>query len=284
MLERRVELADYAREERVLTADGVAPVPFHFLLPHANKRRQAGILAIHGHGEFTHDGVAGIDDTPERKAEIDRFHYDYGRKLVQRGYAVAAPCLTPFGRRWGKPKASKRGDPCTLTNLKLQYFGKLLIAENLRDILWTMQFLVRQETVDPQRIGCVGLSYGGRMTMLAAALEPRIRVAVVSGALNCFQERIASGAVAGCQMIPGLLEYGDVPEIGGLIAPRPCAWEAGSEDALLPADWAAKAIERLCRPYAAMGAADQLSVDRFDGGHEWHGDVAYPVLEKALRG
>ena len=62
--------------------------------------------------------------------------------------------------------------------------GKLLIAENLRDALWAFEFLARNPKVDPGRIGCVGLSYGGRMTMLTAALEKRIRVAVISGALN----------------------------------------------------------------------------------------------------
>lgn len=281
-LQRRVELSDHVREERVLTAPGLAPVPVHLLLPRDGKKRRAGILAIHGHGRFAHDGVAGIDDTPERHAAIERFHYDYGRKLVERGYVVAAPCLTPFGPRLGDARLPKRADPCTVTNLELQYLGKLLIAENLRDILWTLEFLARQDTVDTQQIGCVGLSYGGRMTMLTTALEPRIRAAVVSGALNCYQERVANGAAAGCQVIPGLLQYGDVPEIGGLIAPRPCVWEAGSHDPLIPADWAEKAVERIRRPYAALGVSEKLVIDRFDGAHQWHGEVAYPVLQNAL--
>ena len=282
VLERRVERADHVHEERVLTAAGLPPVPVHLLLPAGEKKRRPGMLAIHGHGQFAHDGVAGINDTAERRAEIERFRYNYGLKLVQRGYVVAAPCLTPFGRRLGEAKTTRRMDPCTEVALKLGFFGKLLMAENLRDILWTLEFLARQEAVDPQRIGCAGLSYGGRMTMLAAAVEPRIRVAVICGALNCFQERCESTGAAGCQWIPGLLEYGDVPEIGGLIAPRPCVWEIGSTDPHIPADWAEKAIDRLRRPYAALGAADQLHFDRFEGGHQWHGEVAYQVLEKAL--
>src|SRR5262249_49173353 len=149
------------REERLLKADSLAPVPFHLLLPRdesaANKR--AGILAIHGHGDFGHDSIAGIDDSAARKAEVDKFKYDYGLKLVERGYVVAAPCLTPFGRRLGTEKI-KRGDACTLVNLQLQHVGKLLIAENLRDCLWTLDFLAKHETVDNARLGCVGLSYG----------------------------------------------------------------------------------------------------------------------------
>jgi dienelactone hydrolase len=281
VLERRVDLADHVREERVLSAAGIAPVPFHLLLPQGGGKNLPGIVALHGHGSFAHDYVVGIDDTPERKAEIARLG-DYGRLLVQRGYVVVAPCLTPFGRRLGN-RPVKSGDVCTLVNMQLQYLGKLLMAENLRDILWSLEYLVRHDAVDPERIGCAGLSLGGRMTMLAAAVEPRIRVAAISGALNCLQERALYSQISGCQLIPGLLEFGDVPEISSLIAPRPCVWEVGDRDELIKPDWAEKALERQRRVYGALDAAGQIYVDRHDGGHEWRGEAAYQVLDKTLR-
>jgi dienelactone hydrolase len=160
--------------------------------------------------------------------------------------------------------------------------GKLLIAENLRDCLWAVELLARHERVDAERLACVGLSYGGRMTMLTSALEPRIRAAVVSGALNVMQERVAVRYSCGAQVIPSLLEYGDTPEIGSLIAPRPCVWEAGSHDSLVKPDWAENALARMERVYRALGAADQLQVDRFDGGHQWSGRLGFPLLEKTL--
>jgi dienelactone hydrolase len=280
-LERVVTLDDHVREERVLTAEGLPPVPLSLLLPRPAAARCPAILAIHGHGGFGHDPVAGRDDTPALRKEIAACHYDYGRQLVRRGYVVAAPCLTPFGRRRGE--GNQGGDACNQAFCGLQLLGKLLIAENLRDILWTFEALAAHESVDPERIGCVGLSYGGRMTMLASALEPRIRVAVISGALNCLQERAATSHAAGCQTIPGLLQYGDVPEIGSLIAPRPCLWEVGTRDALIAPEWADAALVRIRRAYKALGAEDRLKVDRFDGGHEWHGTVAYPLLDAVLK-
>jgi len=285
-LEKRVELATHVREERLLTATGVAPVPFHLLLPrtdaNAKSTKRAGILAIHGHGVFGHDSIAGMEDSPERKAEIEKFKYDYGLKLVERGYVVVAPCLTPFGRRLGTEKV-KRGDPCTLVNLQLQHLGKLLIAENLRDCLWTLDYLAKHEAVDERRLGCVGLSYGGRMTTLTAALDPRVCVAVIGGAMNTFQERAMVGSTAGCQVIPGLLNYGDLPEVASLIAPRRCVWTNGEKDGLLIPEWIERFRERQGRVYAALGATEQVAVDSFAGGHEWHGDVAYPILEKVLQ-
>jgi hypothetical protein len=119
--------------------------------------------------------------------------------------------------------------------------------------------------------------------MLTAALEPRIRVAVISGALNVMQERITGHYSCGAQVIPGLLEYGDVPEISSLLAPRHCLWEVGSRDGLIFAKWADKALQRQRRAYRALGAEECLQVDRFDGRHEWSGRVAYPLLDKVLK-
>ena len=118
--------------------------------------------------------------------------------------------------------------------------------------------------------------------MRTSAMEPRIRAAVCSGSLNVMQERVRGRNSCGAQVIPGLLQYGDVPEIGGLIAPRPCVWEVGSKDGLMVKDWIPPALERIGRAYEAFGAADQLQVDRFDGGHQWGGRLAFPMLERAL--
>jgi dienelactone hydrolase len=282
--ERTVTLEDHRRLELVLHAEGHPPLPLYLLLPVGKPdRSRPGVLALHGHGPFGADAVVGRELTPGIDAAVRSANYDYGRQLVRRGYVVAAPCLTPFGRRLGDPKAYGNQDPCAVTFVRLQLLGKLLIAENLRDGLWALEFLARHEAVDARRLGCVGLSYGGRMTTLTAALEPRIRVAVIAGALNCLQERIAGRWACGAQVIPGLLRYGDVPEIGSLIAPRPCLWEVGTRDSLLPAAWVERALERLGRAYTALGARDQLQVDRFDGGHRWDGEPAYRLLEQVLK-
>ncbi|MBI1790631.1 MAG: acetylxylan esterase [Acidobacteria bacterium] len=270
--ERVVDAPDHQRRELLLHAAGCRDLPVHLLIPR-NAGRRPGILALHGHGPFGHDAVAGVAKSPD----------DYGLQLVRRGYVVAAPCLTPFGRRLDDPKAYRGEDPCAVTFIRLQLLGKVLIAENLRDALWSLAALSRHPRVDPERIGCVGLSYGGRMTMLTTALEPKIRVAVISGALNVMQERVQGRYSCGAQVIPGLLEYGDVPEIASLIAPRPCLWEVGNQDSLMVKDQIGPALERMRRAWSAYGAVDRLQTDFFEGRHQWHGTVAYPLLEKVLQ-
>ena len=111
----------------------------------------------------------------------------------------------------------------------------------------------------------------------------RIRVAVVSGALNVMQECIAGHYSCGAQVIPGLLRNGDITEIGSLIAPRPCIWEVGLQDKLIDPRRGEIANERMKRAYTSFGVADQLRIDRYDGGHRWNGNEAVPLLRALLR-
>jgi dienelactone hydrolase len=275
------EFDDHRREDLVLTADGHPSLPVYLLLPKNAAKKVPGVVALHGHGAHGHHPVAGREDLQGVDKAIASANYDYGRQLARRGYAAAVPCMTPFGERLG-PKGPN-ADPCADTFIRLQMVGKLLIAENLRDCLWAVELLASHPAVDAARLGCVGLSYGGRMTMMTAAVEPRIKVAVCSGALNLMQERVSQPYTCGAQIIPGLLTVGDVPEIAGLIAPRHLLWETGTRDGLIKPAQAADALARTGKVYAALGAADNQQVDRFEGGHVWHGTVAGPLLDRVLK-
>ena len=125
------------------------------------------MLAIHGHGAHGHHPIAGRDDLPGVANAIKNNNYDYGRQFVRQGYVVACPCLTPFGDRLSKTPAKQ--DACADTFIRMQLLGKTLMAENLRDCLWAVELLARRDEVDAERMGCIGLSLGGRMTMLTAA-------------------------------------------------------------------------------------------------------------------
>ncbi len=279
------EFDDHRREDLVLTADGHPSLPVYLLLPRGKGKREKrvpGVVAIHGHGNYGHHPVAGRDDLQGVAKAIESANYDFGRQLVRRGYAVACPCLTPFGERGDKGGVGN-SDVCADTFIRMQILGKLLIAENLRDCLWALELLAGHAEVDAGKLGCVGLSYGGRMTTLTAAIEPRVKVAVISGALNIMQERVSQPYGCGAQIIPGLLKFGDIPEIASLIAPRYCLWETGAKDALIKPAEADDALARMRKVFAALDAEDHLQRDRFDGGHVWHGEAAYPLLEKVLK-
>ena len=282
-IESTVKLGDHTRYEILLEAEGVASLPVYLLVPNGLTpgQRVPGVVCVHGHGDYGHHPIVGRTDLEGVEKNIQGAHYDYGLQFVRRGYVVAAPCLIPFGRRAEREKYGS--DACAVTLVRMQALGKLPLTENLRDIRWAIDLLQSRGEVQADRIGCAGLSYGGRMTMVAAATDPRIKVAAVSGALNLMQERMMGRYSCGGQVIPGLLKYGDYAEIGGLIAPRPCVWEVGSRDGLVVPHWDDKFRQRLRNVYAALDAADRLHFDAFEGGHRWNGEVAYPLFHQVLR-
>lgn len=280
--EARTELADHTRYDLLLTAEGVPSVPVYLLVPRGLSEKRPGVLCVHGHGPFGNHPIVGRRDLEGVTESIEKHNYDYGLQFVRRGYVVAAPCMIPFGRRVDR-EAYGGNDPCAVTFVRMQALGQLPITANLRDLRWSLDLLQSRTEVDATRIGCAGLSYGGRMTMMVTAVDRRIAVASVSGALNLLQERMTLRHSCGSQMIPGLLGYGDYSEIGSLIAPRPCVWETGSTDPLIVPEWDELFRSRLRRAYSSFGAADQLRFDQFDGGHVWSGRIAFPLFDRVLK-
>jgi dienelactone hydrolase len=283
VVEAREQLADHTRYRITLKAEGVPSLPLYLLVPGGDASRpRPAVVALHGHGNYGHHPVAGRTDMPGVAEAIKSSHYDYGLQFARRGYVVACPCLIPFGDRVDRDKY--QSDPCAVTFVRMMALGRAPIAENIRDVRWAVSFLQSRPEVARDRIGCAGLSYGGRMTMMTTAVEPRIKVAAISGALNLLQERTSLRYSCGMQIVPGLLQYGDFSEIASLIAPRPCVWEMGSEDTLIVKNgWDEKFKARLERIYGAYGAREQLHYDHFEGGHRWNGKVAFPLFDKVLK-
>jgi len=284
VVEDRTEFDDHIRHQLLLKSAGVPSLPVYLLVPRSLSagQRAPGVLCVHGHGAYGYEPIVGRTDLEGVAANIKKNNYDYGLQFVRRGFVVAAPCMTPFGRRVDRERYGGK-DPCAVSFVRMQSIGRLPITENLRDLRWSIGLLQSQSQVHGDRIGCAGLSYGGRMTMMVSALDQRIRVASVSGALNLLQERMTLRHSCGSQMIPNLLKYGDYSEIGSLIAPRPCVWETGSTDPLIVPKWDEVFRNRLRRAYTALEAADQLHFDKFTGGHVWSGRIAFPLFDRVLK-
>jgi dienelactone hydrolase len=165
-------------------------------------------------------------------------------------------------------------------------FGRVPAALDAWDARRVLDLLasrpeVARDAAGP-RLGCVGLSYGGRATMYVAALDERVRVAVVSGALNCFRERLVSFAGCGSQFVPGLFTLGDTGKVLASIAPRPLLLELGSRDGTSPAIFAEDLIQTITRAYAAVQAPDRLALDLFEGEHWFSGRLADGWLDRWL--
>jgi hypothetical protein len=72
-------------------------------------------------------------------------------------------------------------------------------------------------------------------------------------------------------------------DVAALVAPRPMLFESGREDLLFPVAAAERSFARLSTVYeSCFSAGDRVVHDVFEGEHEWHGELAYPFLDRWL--
>jgi hypothetical protein len=146
-----------------------------------------------------------------------------------------------------------------------------------------VDILEARRDVDPKRIGVGGLSMGGEWTMWLAACDQRIAAAVVSGWM-CTTEGVFAVPNCICWQLPGFVELMDVCEVHLAIAPRPVVFESAGEDGCFPIRYAKEGFARIRAGYKVFGAEGAVAQDIWTAGHEWHGAVAYPAIDKALGG
>ena len=279
-----VDEGEYRREKVVFDSEPDMSVVAHVLVPNdvAPGERRPAILAAHGHGGGK-DDVCGIGHgEAERVDRIMALNYDYARQYALRGYVVIAPDWRAFGeRRTGGTAPGK--DVCDLLQDKALLFGDNLLTLNVWDARCAVSYLQSRPEVDPERIGCAGLSYGGTMTLFATVVDERIKCAVVSGYLNRFESfALNKGHFCGAQLPVGLLRYGEMEDVASLIAPRPLLIESGTDDSVFPIEASRRASDAVRRAYAAAGVPERFDVDEFDGAHAWSGAKAYDWMARWL--
>jgi hypothetical protein len=204
------------------------------------------MLAIHGHG-----GSAEAVFDPDPK----NLYHGLADRFARGGYVVLAPSFT----------------------------HQKYAANVLWDLFRCVDILAARPEADLQRIGVAGLSMGGEWTMWIAACDPRLRVAVVSGWM-CTTEGVFSVPNCVCWQLPGLVELMDVCEVHLAIAPRPVVFESAQFDGCFPIRFTREGFQRILAGYKVFGAEGAAVQDVWPSGHEWHGTVAYPTVDKVLGG
>jgi dienelactone hydrolase len=281
-----VDCGDYIREKVIYDTEKYASVPAYVLIPKGLKpgEKRPGILAAHGHGRGKVD-ICAVYDTPEESEFVGALNYDYARQFARRGYVVIAPDWRGFGERLSPKEWAREGrDPCNVNYMAHGYLGHHLLALQIWDGMRTVDYLQSRPEVDGKRLGVAGLSFGGTMTTYLAALEPRLKVACISGYLSTVKGDAmtlrGNGNFCGAQYMPGLLTIGDIPEVAGLIAPKPLCVEMGEQDQCFVIEDTKKAFAQLKKIYKAAGVPERLIGDVHPGGHVWSGAKSFPWFEK----
>jgi dienelactone hydrolase len=263
----------YRRHRVVFDSEECMSVPAYLLVPDGRVGPGPAVLAVHGHGPGK-SRVCGLEPGDEPGG-------DYAAELARRGHVVLAPDLRCFGERldWN-PEDHYACD----TNLVHQVMaGWNPLTQNLWDCARALDVLGAHPLVDPARMGVVGFSYGGTISLFLAAVDTRVSAAVVSGYFSSWAEaHRMPWNMCGSQVLPGMLGTMEHADLGALVAPRPLFVETGREDPLFPVVAAERSVERLGRVYAHLGAADRLVHEISDGEHQWYGRGAYAFLDRHL--
>jgi hypothetical protein len=137
--------------------------------------------------------------------------------------------------------------------------------------------------VDGSRLGVMGLSGGGTMTAWTALTVERFSAVEII----CYSDLWAYFGMrdtnyCGMQVAPGLFKLVDLPDLQGLIAPRPLLVDIGAYDSCFKVDTAMACFGQVEKIYEAAGARENLELNLFAGEHMWPGNKSDEFFKKHL--
>jgi dienelactone hydrolase len=193
---------------------------------------------------------------------------DMIRGAVARGYVVYAPHLVTYSPGDEHEGAEIAEDGRQQLDKQLRQKGASLTGVETTRIARALDALTRRPEVDRNRIAMIGLSLGGSTTLAMAALDERIKVAVVACGYR-YAAIDAASPLTSSQLISA-------------IAPRPLQIQAGRRDPLVSIQIARPADKVGAEIYGKADVKDRFAFEEFDGGHEFNGALAFAFLQKYL--
>jgi dienelactone hydrolase len=282
ILEKR-DFPNYTREKFVFYSRPGVAVLGYLLLPKKAAKPAPTVVCIAGHGRGV-DDIVGIDLFGKDRTDRDGYQHDFAIQAAEHGLAALAIEPMAFGCR-RDPVTVKKGigavscQPAAGAALLL---GETMIGWRAWDVMRAIDWIETRPDLDAHRVGCMGISGGGTCTLFTTALEPRIKAAMVSGYLNTFRDCIMSVSHCIDNYVPGILNWAEMYDIAGLIAPRPLFAESGDKDPIFPLPGSNESFSRVKKMYEVFGVAERVQHEIFSGPHEFHGVRGLPFLASSL--
>ena len=162
-------------------------------------------------------------------------------------------------------------------------FPGVILSEDLA----ALGVLAARPDVDPDRLGCCGLSGGGLRACFLAGLDDSIDCAVSAGFLSTWKDfALHSGFThTWALFVPRLARQLDFPEVLGLRVPLPSLVQTCEQDPLFHLEESLRAGEMLQEIYRRAGAPEAVRVSRFPGEHRFSRDMqaeAFAWLDRWL--
>ena len=229
------DMGDYLLEDLIFESRPQFPVTANLYLPKpAGQQKRAAILCPIGH--YLEAGKAH----PDVQARCI--------KLAKLGFVVLVYDAIGQGERMIP------GNVHHEAGYALMPVGETIAGWMVWDSMRAIDYLLTLPEVDPERIGVTGNSGGGLNTLFTAALDQRVRAAVVGGYTFEFANWIKyAGPHCTCTHLPGLFRSMEWFEIAGLIAPRALMMMQGDRDDIFPISGARRSGHKTEAIYAMLG-------------------------------
>jgi dienelactone hydrolase len=282
----RWETESFIRETIEFNTTPWFRVPGYFYVPKNVPLPAPALVVFHEWGGPLLFGADRVSGEPVHAAIVEhRQRNTSGRALADwfasHGYAVIVIDAYHFGRRAprGLNGLPKDYDPAALDEATLKRYDSLVrdsLYLGVRQLNWAgttwagvnfgddsrcIDYLLSRKEIDPQRIGCTGLSGGGWRTNIMAALEPRIKAAVSVGWMttgDTQQPYNVSGAIGTFCLLPGVWNRIDIPDLIAMAAPKAVMVVSGTKDRLFPPLGQREAARQIAEAYAWAGNAERF--------------------------
>jgi dienelactone hydrolase len=273
----------YTREKIVFDSSPGVSVLAYVLVPAKAQTPVPAMVCVPGHGRGV-DDIVGIDDKGADRTDKSGYQHDFAIQFAEAGVAAVAIEPMGFGCRRDpiNARTSLTRKACEPVAGGALMLGQTLIGWRVWDIMRTIDYIGTRTDLDGRRVGCVGISGGGTATLFSSALDQRIRVAMVSGYLNTFRDSVGSLAHCVDNYVPGILNWAEMYDIAGLIAPRPLFIESGERDNIFPIKASIECYGKVRDIYTVFGAADRVEQEVFPDEHAFWGKRGIPFAVRHL--
>lgn len=259
-------------------------VPVHLIAATTSSGPRAAMICLQG----TNTGAHLSWSEARFPADVDKNAqgYDFAVQAARRGYLAVAIEQSCFGERAEQQISPRSAEPCVDATMHALLLGRSLLGERCYDVSRVCDWLIAQAKeldILPDQVHIMGHSAGGSVALFAAALDKRIGAVLACGCIGYIRETIGRRRDSqGQNVVPGILNWFELADVVGLIAPRPFVTVAGDSDHIWPSSGAKAVVEEARRIYALCGAAECIACETAPGGHMFRPELSWRTFEKTL--
>ncbi len=258
--------------------------PFWLLRPKGDGPFPFAVLP-HGHDRRGHDTYAGVYHDEAHREQSLAQDRDVAVQAVKRGFVAIAPAVRGLATAAnGVPDVFDRhgSRDCRSHFMHCILAGRTAIGERVWDMSRLIDWAATLPDVDTKNILMMGNSGGGVVTMYAAACDERITIAVPSCSFSVIASREGRIYHCDCCAIPGILGWGELYDVCGLVAPRHLLAVNGVKDTLHTDTDINRSAERVRAIFKAAGVPDHFEHRWGPEGHRFYSNLMWPFVMKAM--